>query len=222
MPEAFHITSFLPAPAALAGPVTKFGGQPLWMKDAQWPLSKATAKPLRFIGQLDLTQPGLELDDPMMAYLFVEIYDEHDDKYCEENFAVILQSRQSSGVVGPTGPVASEQEWVLDGRVVDEPHWAEMAKRFSTAAAGSDEDFEAHTAAFSGPKLGGTPVAPEEIFLPTGSEIDWQLLLQLPEHEFDSDNPANVPFIMDYGDGGTGWFLLSKNKKEARFAWTSN
>ncbi|UQN05723.1 YwqG family protein [Deinococcus sp. QL22] len=222
MPEAFKITSFVPASAPLRGPITKFGGQPLWMKDTQWPLSKATARPLRFIGQIDLTQPGLGLNDPTMAYLFVEIYDQQDDKYYEENFAVILQPRLSIGMGGPVGPVATEQEWLLDGKVVNEPDWAEMSERHSTAFEGSDEDFEAHTTAFGGPKLGGTPIAPEEISLPAGSEAGWQLLLQLPEHELDSDNPDNVPFVMDYGDGGTGWFLLSKNKKEARFAWMSN
>src|SRR5687767_8256440 len=42
----------------ISKPITKFGGQPVWINQAQWPISKKTEKPMMFIGQIKL-EPGL-------------------------------------------------------------------------------------------------------------------------------------------------------------------
>jgi hypothetical protein len=33
---------------------TKFGGPPNWIEKPEWPMSKATGEPMRFIGQIAL------------------------------------------------------------------------------------------------------------------------------------------------------------------------
>jgi len=55
----------------IVGCVTKFGGQPNWIGKPEWPLSKATDEPMRFIGQIHL-EPDLFGKIPgRMAYLFM-------------------------------------------------------------------------------------------------------------------------------------------------------
>ena len=40
----------------ITDPVTKFGGQPVWIDEPAWPLSRETGNPMRFIGQLELRE----------------------------------------------------------------------------------------------------------------------------------------------------------------------
>src|ERR1019366_9388046 len=50
---------------------TKFGGQPYWLTEPQWPLSRATGKPMRFICQIALTPEVFGSVLGQMAYLFM-------------------------------------------------------------------------------------------------------------------------------------------------------
>jgi hypothetical protein len=54
--------------ASAAGPVreavTKLGGQPVWLEEPQWPLSRRTGEPLQFLGQFTLEGGAL-------GYLFM-------------------------------------------------------------------------------------------------------------------------------------------------------
>ncbi|WP_229686188.1 hypothetical protein [Longimycelium tulufanense] len=57
---------FVPADGPVSEPVTKFGGQPVWLGEPAWPLSKELGRPMRFLGQVRL--PGEEV---RLAYLFL-------------------------------------------------------------------------------------------------------------------------------------------------------
>ncbi|GAA2776158.1 hypothetical protein [Saccharopolyspora taberi] len=57
---------FTEAAEPITEPVTKFGGQPVWLEEPTWPLSAETGRPMRFVGQIRL--PG---DEPRLAYLFI-------------------------------------------------------------------------------------------------------------------------------------------------------
>lgn len=57
-------------------PVTKFGGQPVWLEEPTWPLSAETGSPMRFIGQVRL--PG---DRVRLGYIFMT--DEEDGEFVE-------------------------------------------------------------------------------------------------------------------------------------------
>jgi len=52
-------------------PVTKFGGQPIWLHAPQWPFSQATGKPMRFICQIALDSALFGEIPARMAYLFI-------------------------------------------------------------------------------------------------------------------------------------------------------
>jgi hypothetical protein len=75
-------------------PITKFGGQPTWLTVPQWPLSRSTGKPMRFLCQVVL-DPLIFGEIPgQIAYLFItdgETYVDHTyDPEGGEN-AVIIQ-----------------------------------------------------------------------------------------------------------------------------------
>ncbi len=221
MVEAFYIDSFVPVVGVLSGPQTKFGGQPIWMQEAVWPVSPDTGKPIRFLGQINLTQPPFYFFEPQIAYLFVEIYDSEFDKYLPNNHAVIIQPHANDSAQTLPGPSVSDVEYLVVGRTVKDPGWPEMQKMYSDALTKYDmERFELFNGQNGPSKMGGVPVALSEVYYEEGMYDDWCLLLQLPECD-DSGNSHVQPFRMNYGDGGTGWFLLSPDHQNVHFSWTS-
>ncbi|WP_407539594.1 DUF1963 domain-containing protein [Deinococcus radiomollis] len=192
------------------------------MAETDWPVSMATGKPLRFIGQVDLDTPPFELG--RMAYLFVEIYDAELDKYFEDNWKVILQEKTGTGLMSPQGPMASETEWLIEGYATQEPDWSEMEaqgnelfKKTHKRDWGKYRDF---VAKYDVPKIGGTPSTPGEIYGLKEPLSQWRLMLQLQERE-ENGKASDLPFYMDYGDGGIGWSLLSNDHQAVHFSWTS-
>lgn len=45
---------FVRADKPILEPVTKFGGQPVWIDTPHWPTSRSTNAPMQFIGQIAL------------------------------------------------------------------------------------------------------------------------------------------------------------------------
>jgi hypothetical protein len=76
-----------PAPAPVGDPVAKVGGQPSWLAEPQWPLSRDLGTPMWFIGQFAV-EGGL-------AYVFLS----------EATEAIPSRSREASGR-GPRWPAA--------------------------------------------------------------------------------------------------------------------
>lgn len=60
---------FDPVNEAVREPVTKLGGQPVWLAEPQWPLSASQGTPMPFIGQFEI--PGTATESPRLAYLFM-------------------------------------------------------------------------------------------------------------------------------------------------------
>lgn len=231
MPEALHITRFLPQAQPVREPVTRFGGQPVWLHPAEWPQSPETGRPLQFIGQIDLAQTPLEL--PLMAYLFLQPYDEEDDAYFEDNWAVITQPRDGTPLSEPTGPTIDDTAWLVETERRDEPSWIEAGTALEDAFETEDEAFEPLAAQWGGTKIGGTlaegdlPPSAYDMYDLSGGEDRWHLLLQLPETDesvkVNRTRPTRTtPFLIGYGDGGTGYFFLSRDGREARCCWFMN
>ncbi|MHC4646114.1 MAG: hypothetical protein ACYTBJ_11470, partial [Planctomycetota bacterium] len=70
MPRRLSI-EFVQSPKPITEPVTKFGGQPVWIGKPQWPLSKTTNKQMQFICQVKLNADLFGKIRPQMAYLFM-------------------------------------------------------------------------------------------------------------------------------------------------------
>lgn len=58
---------FEPAGSAVDTPVTKLGGQPVWLRTPRWPMSASLGEPMTFIGQFRLDTDN----EVRLAYLFM-------------------------------------------------------------------------------------------------------------------------------------------------------
>jgi uncharacterized protein YwqG len=65
--ESIEFTASRPP---ITQPVTKFGGQPVWIDEPQWPVSKSTGNPMRFICQIAIDPARFSPIAARMAYLF--------------------------------------------------------------------------------------------------------------------------------------------------------
>lgn len=87
--------------------VTKFGGQPVWLTEPQWPLSRKLGWPMQFIGQISLYPELFGALEAQIAYVFMTdlfLTGQHADTRSPEagENAVILQP----GIwKGPTLPL---------------------------------------------------------------------------------------------------------------------
>jgi hypothetical protein len=103
-----YTISFRPAPAPVTEPVTKFGGQPVWVGKPEWPLSRETGEPMRFICQVALDLEIFGGEAGRMAYIFMTDGEEYVDGTWDpdgEN-AVIIQPDGNNVATRPlaTGP----------------------------------------------------------------------------------------------------------------------
>lgn len=222
MPEALHITRFAPLTAEQSGPLTRFGGAPIGLDPTEWPRSAATNRPLRFVGQLDLRRVPEHLRREEVIYLFFEIYDEQADTYRPDDYRIVRQVSQWNAPEQAREQASGPPAWTIETTTVTEPDWPDMQRLAQqvTQSESRDSAIDRHVEQFGGPKIGGSPVWPDDLF--DADPEHWTLLLQLPEHDFSSAAPDNVPLVMDYGDGGTGWLLMSRDGQELKFTWSSS
>jgi len=52
-------------------PVTKFGGNPVWLTEPQWPVDAVTGEPMLFVGQVEVDPSLFGEPTGRLAYLFV-------------------------------------------------------------------------------------------------------------------------------------------------------
>lgn len=217
---------FIEANSPIEQAVTKFGGQPVWLEPAQWPLSKSLKTPMRFICQIRLDDHIFPGGDGKMAYIFMTDEEEYVDDAWEpdagEN-AVIIQPEGKTDIAcadvrrGPCikkrmqidgeGPYADvESEFAVkltNGEDADFIPLEDLADK-------SDDDAEEHLRTLVGNKVGGTPAFLQGDAFPEGDD-GWTLLLQL--------HSAQVPFDINFGDVGVGYAFINKDATRGKFLW---
>ena len=62
---------FIEAEAPITDPVTKFGGQPVWLERPEWPLSKELGRQMLFVCQIALDPEIFGVSPGRMTYLFI-------------------------------------------------------------------------------------------------------------------------------------------------------
>ena len=75
-----RVVRYEPAGRAIDAPVTKLGGEPAWLQEPQWPLSRSRNRPMPFIGQFRLDDGTGET---RLAYVFMSdlfIFDMEDEE----------------------------------------------------------------------------------------------------------------------------------------------
>jgi len=218
MPKALRIVAFEEVDSPILEPVTKFGGQPVWLEEPTWPLHPETSLPLAFLAQVKLEPEIFGNIASQMAYIFFN------DIGWET--AVVLQPGRFDGLhsdaaIGPSTQRDGEPapEFGVRLEPVEEPEYVpQKAGREWT-----DEEFKAYQAPLEFNKVGGTPAVFDEWHdFPDDDPEDWRLILQLYSCEVGARSLESnqvylqVPFDVLYGDGGCGWVWLSKNGEEAR------
>jgi uncharacterized protein YwqG len=209
----------------LNAPVTKFGGQPYWLGDPQWPLSRETGQPMRFICQVCIPKDLVSSPDHI-AYIFMTDGDEYVDGTWEpdggEN-AVVIQPNGgpllvdcAATAVGPTlyrmvdrpaerRRIPQSCEFEVSLQKSNEPDFIPQETRLDL----SDIDTREYYDALEGNKVGGTPMFIQADEFPEGGP--WDLLLQL--------DSTSVPFDVNFGDAGIGYAFVSGDRAMGRFLW---
>jgi len=214
MPKRAKI-DFIASDTPITEPVTKFGGQPVWLTAPQWPLSRrwpdAAGK---------------------MAYLFMT-----DDEDCDtwqaeggENALIIQPSSAElpvSTVPNAIGsPLCRFEEHGKTRRanpceyraaltLGEEPEWLDedsLDSLYEDERLGDEaleQYLEQYSDALEGNKLGGGPLFIQNDEFPEGD--GWRLLLQL--------DSTQVPFELDFGDAGVGYAFIDAAGERGRFLW---
>lgn len=210
------------APAPRAGE-TKFGGQPDWIAQPQWPLSRSTGKPMRFICQIRLDRAVFPHARGEMAYVFMT--DDEED-YVDgtwepeggENCVVVQPGGAVPGVktaahaTGPTlqaedeeAPAAEGREYGVSLTLQAEPDFEPEGVR----ADWSDDTFDEYADALDGNKVGGSPIFLQGDEFPAGD--GWRLLLQL--------DSTRVPFYVNFGDAGIAYAFINEEGTTGKLLW---
>jgi hypothetical protein len=128
--------------------VTKFGGQPVWLHEPQWPLSVETGKPMRFICQIALSNELFGPTKARIAYIFMTDGDDYVDgtwKLDGGENAIILQPGMTSVSIQPIagGPtlyrmvkkmfkntlVPEPCEFSIQGPLIEDPEFVPESER---------------------------------------------------------------------------------------------
>lgn len=221
-----QLIEFSETTAPISDAVTKFGGQPVWIENPAWPLSRETGNPMRFICQIELRSEYGFNTPAKMAYLFMT--EEEGGDFVDGTYepdggenAVILQPGSTSipttdKIEGPTlyKMVSVEgqdrlQEQTCEFNVIlteaEDIEFVTEIERFKMPK----EKAAAATGNFEESKIGGSPAFMQGDEFPFGQPC--QLLLQL--------DSCSVPFSINFGDAGVGYAFLNEDGTQAKFLW---
>lgn len=74
-------------------PITKFGGQPVWLNTPQWPMSPEDDEPMLFMAQIALDPELFPGGEGIMAYIF---FDENGNFVLDEGIVIVLQNKEQA------------------------------------------------------------------------------------------------------------------------------
>ncbi|OJJ20917.1 hypothetical protein BKI52_10070 [marine bacterium AO1-C] len=200
---------------SITKPVTKFGGQPIWINTPQWPLYTYSTKPQKmlFMGQIVLDVALFSGSEEMIAYIF---FWEEGEPLSEEQMVIVLQTQNDSHLNKPlssdldiiafeediTGPTvfeldAKHQKMLKEYQVLLEPLQMEDKLSLGKHLKYTWNDDPPHYS-FIDTKLGGNKIGGQPVFFSTTypkpyNPDEWYLLLQMmPKKE----NCYSFPFFI--------------------------
>jgi uncharacterized protein YwqG len=206
MVKKIVITDFEKAGKKIAEPITKFGGQPVWLEKPQWPVSKNRNKgrPMMFLGQIALEKGMLGTSEKKVAYIFVSYAESTSDTFRDRHI-VEWEGGENAVVIQPGGILSSACDFknMKEGSTLfDENN--EHHEYIPKLENGHDPDFipqkdfrkrdmeekKDYIDKIEGSKIGGVPFIFDDA-LPDGN---WKLLLQLECYE------GEMPFELHIND----------------------
>jgi hypothetical protein len=211
---------------------TKFGGQPVWIHNPQWPLCPETGEKMLFLGQVALDQKLFPNTNDIVVYLF---FSEESEPLYNEAFAAVIQTKEITNVnnqevMEDTGPelyeLDDDREKVYKeyGVVVQPVEEEEMVTTLSARYSFRDLDYSTGYT-FSRPDLAGCKIGGQPLFIQQSSTPElfssdlWIHILQLAPTQgyFTGLQPNFYPFLMELGEFGILNVFLSKDLKRSAF-----
>lgn len=191
--KKYKIDSFTRVSEPIRTPITKIGGQPVWLTEPQWPLSSGWDKrPMMFIGQIELDQqlfPTPNVPVPLMAYLFVTHAQNIEEGFFDPDIidpdggenAIIIQPGgellidTAPLVNGPTlwDIIGESYEGIPQLQEAQDPAFLDSEAYLLL----SEDERKAYNAEVDGDKIGGVPYFFQGDGWPDDS--NWGLLLQM-------------------------------------------
>ena len=204
--------SFQKSLSPITEPVTKFGGQPVWIEKPEWAISKTTGKPMTFICQILLEPEIFGKVESKMAYIFMETENWESQTWDAEfgdNAVIIQPNGKNPNNVQLKEGLTIESEFSV---IVTEGEDKEIKEENLAADDfGEDEFSGAEDEKLSENKIGGIPIFLQYPQFPDDNKENWNLLLQL--------DSCSVPFDINLGDAGVGYAFISKAGKAGKFLW---
>lgn len=190
-------------------PVTKFGGQPVWIEKPEWAVSRSTGKPMMFVCQIKLEKEIFGQIESEMAYIFIEDEDPMSVTWEADggDNAVIIQPNGNNPTAIPLETGSSLYEMV---KVENEKYLQPIEREFSVETIFGEDREEIEEDEFEN-KIGGYPSFLQNEEYPSQVKEDWNLLMQL--------DSGSVPFEINFGDAGVGYAFISKDGKTGKFLW---
>lgn len=202
---------FKKAKETITEPVTKFGGQPIWIEEPQWPISKSTGKPMKFIGQIAIDESLFGISKARIAYIFYAGDETKSWDMDSGDNAVILQPGTPEQITKPLteGPslLCSNQKPCEYSALLHHHEDSQFIPEYEQRT-WTDKESDKYQKSNFKTKLGGTPYFVQGDEFPKPGK--WQLLLQL----LGSDLPLEVDFQL-----GCAYVFISSNGEKAKFLW---
>ncbi len=212
----------------ITAPVTKFGGQPVWLEEPKWPLSAHNGKPIPFLCQVKLEPELFETIDATMAYIFRDgdgddmaavlqpgnVVARHDLYGAEGDFPLFSDQEK-----GPTLTKSVQEnstykrieiECSVDLKAGQDSPYAYDNERENW----SEEKGNRYYSKTIGYKIGGSPCNFDDEFMPEKLHEQWNLLLQMRQAEEDE---TEAPFSDMFAEVMCFWFI-SNDGKQLSFA----
>lgn len=226
----FQITGFTEVFEPITEPITKFGGQPVWLEEPRWAVCPGNGKKIPFLCQIELVGELFGKIQPKVAYVFhggnpdgsePGWLTDHGDT------AIVLQPgnlvfHQDIGmsthfVIEASGPTLQDKngEWIGEHYITRDVEYVPILKLGKDQAYVNEELSEEQDEAFMGHKIGGSPSLWDDWFMPEGGQSEWNLLLQM---ESTDQSQVETPFGVYYGDGGCGWWFISRDGTKLEYS----
>lgn len=195
--------------------ITKFGGQPDWLLQPEWPLSQFSGKPLSFLGQLIIDKKLFPNVSATIAYLFCEYAVDPDGEH-GENYGqgiVILQPNhnENTAISGlQQGATVSTLSYGIQTTLFQDINYIPNNYRHTLEKYLSDEQRTQYNNILNAPfnKIGGVPSFIQSQEYPE-REKEWNLLLQL--------DMTTMPFnVNTFDDCSCKYIFISASGKLAK------
>lgn len=202
--------NFIESNEPIDSPITKFGGNPVWLEKPLWPVSRSTGNPMRFICQIAIDKSLFPDAQGRIAYIFMTDEEEYVDGTWDS------ESGENAVIIQPSNILEHEVKDITTGPTLEAEYNVELKKANDLSISKLDEmllnDEEGYHEALElmeGSKIGGTPVFVQGEEFPDGD--DWLLLLQLAS--------TQAPFFVNFGDCGTAYVFINKSGDKGKFLW---